>query len=150
MWDAWRFSEAGIPVYGHKDDRDLFESAETQKPFTFGDSELKSVKIDHWIEVGEPLSVLGRTVEVRHVPGHCPGNVLFYIEQMKLAVVGDAIFAGSIGRTDLPGGSMEVLENSIRTQIYTLPGDTQLLSGHGPVTTVEREKATNPYVPGLV
>ena len=146
MWDAWRFSEAGIPVYGHLDDQLLFEDEETQKPFLFGDAVLKSVKIDHWLTVGDPLEILGKSVQVRHVPGHCPGNVLFYIEEMDLALVGDAIFAGSIGRTDLPGGSMEVLEASIRTQIYTLPDQTQLLSGHGPVTTVEREKATNPYV----
>lgn len=149
MWDASKFSDAGIPVYGHKDDQQLFENAESQSSFLFGENaELKSVTIDHWIEVGEPLSILGKTTEVRHVPGHCPGNVLFYVEEMKLAVVGDAIFAGSIGRTDLPGGSMEVLEQSIRSQIYTLPDDTQLLSGHGPATTVEREKTTNPYVPG--
>ena len=151
MWDAHKFSEAGVPVYGHQDDRELFENAESQRAFLFGENtDLNSVKINHWIEVGETLTILGHKVEVRHVPGHCPGNVLFFIEAMKLAVVGDAIFAGSIGRTDLPGGSREVLERSIRSQIYTLPGETQLLSGHGPATTVEQEMATNPYVPGLV
>ena len=151
MWDASKFSEAGIPVYGHQDDQELFESAGSQRSLlTWGDAELNPVKIDHWIEVGEPLNILGKTVEVRHVPGHCPGNVLFYFEEEKLAVVGDAIFAGSIGRTDLPGGSRGVLTQSIRAQIYTLPDETQLLSGHGPATTVGQEKATNPYVPGEV
>ena len=130
MIDAWRFAEAGVPVYGHKDDRELFEEAEKQSSFFFGDTTLKSVKIDHWLELGDGLEVLGRKTQVRHVPGHCPGNVLFYIPELELAVVGDAIFAGSIGRTDLPGGSMKVLENSIRTQIYSLPDETQLLSGH--------------------
>ena len=151
MWDASKFSEAGIPVYGHKDDEDLFLNAERHASvFLGGNSDIKSVQVDHWIEVGEPLTILGRDVEVRHVPGHCAGNVLFYFKEDKLAIVGDAIFAGSIGRTDLPGGSMEVLEASIRSQIYTLPDETQLLSGHGPATTVGREKATNPFVPGLV
>ena len=146
MMDAWRFAEAGIPVYGHEDDRELFEDAEKQASFFFGDMSLKSVKIDHWLELGDSLEILGRKTQVRHVPGHCPGNVLFYMPELELAVVGDAIFAGSIGRTDLPGGSMAVLENSIRSQIYSLPESTQLLSGHGPVTTVANEKATNPHV----
>jgi len=144
--DAWRFSEAGVPVYGHIDDQALFEDAEVQKPFLFGDLDLRSVKIDHWLELGQTLTILGKSAEVRHVPGHCAGNVLFYIAELELAVVGDAIFAGSVGRTDLPGGSMAVLENSIRSQIYTLPDETQLLSGHGPPTTVGQEKASNPYV----
>lgn len=149
IMDAWRFAEAGVPVYGHQDDQPLFEDAEVQKPYLFGGMEIRPVKIDHWLEAGENFSILGKPAEVRHVPGHCAGNVLFYLPDLELAVVGDAIFAGSIGRTDLPGGSMAVLENSIRSQIYTLPDVTQLLSGHGPVTTVGREKASNPYVPGL-
>ena len=148
MLDAWRFSEAGIPVYGHPDDQPLFEEAEAQRGFTFGERELKSVKINHWLRVEEPLSILGKATEVRHVPGHCPGNVLFYLPEMELAVVGDAIFAGSIGRTDLPGGSMELLEKSIRDQIYSLPEQTRLLPGHGPVTSVGQERATNPFVSG--
>jgi len=146
MMDAWRFSEAGVPVFGHKDDQAFFEDAEVQKPFLFGDLDLRSVKIDHWLVPGQPLTMLGKSAEVRHVPGHCAGNVLFYIADLELAVVGDSIFAGSVGRTDLPGGSRAVLENSIRTQIFTLPDHTQLLSGHGPVTTVGREKTSNPYV----
>ena len=83
---------------------------------------------------------------MRHVPGHCPGNVLFYFPNLELAVVGDAIFAGSVGRVDLPGGDWRALENSIRTQIYTLPDSTELLTGHGPPTLVGREKAANAFV----
>lgn len=146
IMDGWKFAEAGIPVWGHADDKALFQEPAVQSSFLFGGLDLRAVKIDHWIQPGEPLEILGRPVEVRHVPGHCPGNVLFYFPGEGLAIVGDAIFAGSIGRTDLPGGSMEVLENSIRTQIYTLPDDTQLLTGHGPATTVGREKASNPFV----
>lgn len=148
MLDAWKFSEAGVPVYGHRDDQALFEQADVQKGFLVADLELRPVKINHWLTIGDPLTILGTTSEVRHVPGHCPGNVLFYLADMSLAVVGDAIFAGSIGRTDLPGGSMAVLEHSIRSQIYSLPEDTQLLCGHGPVTTVGQELANNPFVSG--
>jgi glyoxylase-like metal-dependent hydrolase (beta-lactamase superfamily II) len=144
--DAWKFSEAGVPVHGHKDDQMLFEEPAVQKSIIFGDMDLRPVKIDHWIVPGEPMEILGLAVEVRHVPGHCPGNVLFYIPDQSLAVVGDAIFAGSYGRTDLPGGDINVLVKSIRDSIFNLPGETNLLSGHGPVTSVEREINTNPIV----
>ena len=89
---------------------------------------------------------VGSDIEVRHVPGHCPGNVLFYFSDAGAAFVGDALFAGSIGRTDLPGGSFASLEKAIRTQIYTLPDETLVYPGHGPDTTVGAEKSTNPYV----
>jgi glyoxylase-like metal-dependent hydrolase (beta-lactamase superfamily II) len=91
---------------------------------------------------------LGAEFEVRHVPGHCAGNILFYLRAGGLAFVGDALFARSVGRTDLPGGSFEVLERSIRTQLYTLPDETIVYPGHGPATTVGAEKAGNPYVNG--
>jgi glyoxylase-like metal-dependent hydrolase (beta-lactamase superfamily II) len=74
--------------------------------------------------------------------------VLFYFPALKSAFVGDALFNGSIGRTDLPGGSFEQLEHAIREQIYTLPPDTIILPGHGPKTTVANERAHNPYVSG--
>jgi glyoxylase-like metal-dependent hydrolase (beta-lactamase superfamily II) len=89
-----------------------------------------------------------KLVEVRDVSGHNPGSVLFYIPDLKMAVVGDAIFRGSIGRTDLEGSDHELLLKNIREQIYTLPDETMLLPGHGPATTVEFEKANNPFVRG--
>lgn len=85
-------------------------------------------------------------VEVREVPGHNPGSVLFYIPDLKAAIVGDAIFEGSIGRTDLPGSDFDLLAKSIREQIYTLPEDTVLLPGHMGQTTVGHEKRFNPFV----
>ena len=89
-----------------------------------------------------------KLVEVREVPGHNPGSVLFYIPELEMAVVGDAIFPGSIGRTDLEGSDHALLLKNIREQIYTLPDETTLLPGHGPATTVGFEKANNPYVRG--
>lgn len=89
-----------------------------------------------------------KLVEVRDVSGHNPGSVLFYIPELQMAVVGDAIFRGSIGRTDFEGSDHALLLKNIRDQIYTLPDDTTLLPGHGPATTVEFEKANNPYVRG--
>ena len=85
-------------------------------------------------------------LEVVHVPGHAAGHVLFRLP--GLALVGDCLFAGSVGRTDLPGGDFGTLEKSIRERIYALPDDTVCICGHGPDTTVGRERRTNPYVRG--
>ncbi len=87
-------------------------------------------------------------VEVRDVSGHNPGSVLFYIPELEMAVVGDAIFKGSIGRTDFEGSNHALLLKNIREQIYSLPDETTLLPGHGPATTVQFEKANNPFVRG--
>jgi glyoxylase-like metal-dependent hydrolase (beta-lactamase superfamily II) len=84
--------------------------------------------------------------EVRFTPGHTPGHCILYVPASHLCFCGDLIFAGSVGRTDLPGGSWEQLEQSIRTQVFTLPDETRLLSGHGPETTVGEERRGNPFV----
>ncbi len=90
---------------------------------------------------------LGETVfEVRHAPGHTPGHVLFYCPQAGAAFVGDIIFRGSIGRTDLPGGDYATLLESIRAQVLTLPEATRLYPGHGPATTVGEERRSNPFL----
>jgi hydroxyacylglutathione hydrolase len=85
-------------------------------------------------------------IEVRHAPGHTRGHVLFYCQAEKVVFCGDVVFQGSIGRTDLPGGEYDTLINSIQTQILSLPDDTRLLSGHGPETTVGRERLWNPFL----
>lgn len=95
---------------------------------------------------GMQMSLGEYQFEVRHAPGHTPGHVLIYCKQASLAFVGDVIFAGSIGRTDLPGGSYEQLINSIHEQVLSLPDATRLLSGHGPETTVARERLHNPFL----
>lgn len=84
--------------------------------------------------------------EVRHTPGHSPGHVIYYCAAAGAAFCGDLIFAGSVGRTDLPGGSHRQLVHSIEHNIFTLPPQTRLLCGHGPETTVAIEKETNPYL----
>jgi glyoxylase-like metal-dependent hydrolase (beta-lactamase superfamily II) len=97
-------------------------------------------------EHGQTLRLGSTTLEVRHTPGHTPGHVVFYCASAKTCFCGDLIFAHSVGRTDLPGGSWETLVKSIREQIYSLPEETRLLSGHGPETTVGEEKVSNPFV----
>ncbi len=144
--DGHRFVEAGIPTYGHPEDRDLFEEPEKMKQYSMPGIKFLPVMINHWMKHGDTLNLLGEKLEIRHVPGHCPGNVLIYLASEKLVIVGDAIFAGSIGRYDLPGGDFSVLEESIRTQIYTLPDETTIYPGHGVSTTVGQEKRSNPFV----
>jgi glyoxylase-like metal-dependent hydrolase (beta-lactamase superfamily II) len=101
------------------------------------------------LQHGQILRLGGSTFEVRHAPGHTAGHVIFYCSGAKVAFCGDVIFAGSIGRTDLPGGDYATLMNSIRTQVLTLPDDTRLLSGHGPETSVGVERIYNPFLGDL-
>lgn len=85
-------------------------------------------------------------LEIRLAPGHSPGSVVFYYPEGGWAIGGDVLFAGSVGRTDLPGGNHNQLLESIRTQVYTLPDETVIYPGHGPETTVGEEKRSNPFV----
>lgn len=140
--------ETGARVLAHADDKIMIETPEIMKRFMSEKMQLEPVKVDQWIAQNDSLEACGQQVEVRHVPGHCPGNVLFYFPSMKSAFVGDALFKGSVGRTDLPAGDFNQLERAIREQIYTLPDETVVYPGHGPETTVANEKATNPYVRG--
>ncbi len=137
----------GIRVLAHEADRPLIETPEVMEGYMGARLGLEPVIVDTWVKQGDRIKSLGREFEVRHVPGHCPGNVLFYSAEAKVALVGDALFKAGVGRWDFPGGSFDVLAKSIREQIYTLPDDTTVLPGHGPRTTVGDEKATNPYVP---
>lgn len=142
--------ETGALVRAHKDDTVLIETPNVMSAFLMPGVTLEPVKIDAFVTPGEKFPALGREVEVRHVPGHCPGNVLFYFADAKAALVGDALFNGGVGRWDLPGGDFDILARSIRGQIYTLPDDTVVLPGHGPRTTVGDEKESNPFVAAVV
>ena len=95
---------------------------------------------------GQILKLGSNEFEVRYTPGHTKGHCVLYVAKENICFCGDLIFNGSVGRTDLPGGDWDTLENSIRTQIFTMPDETRLLSGHGPETTVGEEKMNNPFV----
>ena len=146
--DAHKMAAEEIPIYAHPADQPLYSSPERMASFALPGIDLIPVPVNHWIEDGAELQLLGQTLQIRHVPGHCPGNILIYCEEHNFAAVGDAIFAGSVGRYDLPGGDGPLLMDSIRQQIYTLPDDTTLYPGHGPTTTVGKEKTSNPFVRG--
>lgn len=145
--------QAELPqVFAHADGRECHETPEKYKAWyqsaipELGDEDFRAFKVSHWTEDGEAFPLLGKTWTALYVPGHCPGSLVFYCEDEKVAFTGDAIFAGSIGRTDLPGGSFSVLERAIREKIFTLPESVKLLPGHGPATEVGEEKVTNPFV----
>jgi glyoxylase-like metal-dependent hydrolase (beta-lactamase superfamily II) len=137
---------SGVPVSGHRDDQVLYETPEVMRPLTPEEIVMEPVTVDRWLADGELLEALGERVEVRHVPGHCPGSLLFYFPGRGVAFGGDALFRESVGRTDLPGGDHEALMRSIRTRIYTLADETTVFPGHGGPTSVGHEKENNPYV----
>jgi len=138
--------ESGAPVLAHKADRPMIETPEVMRPLMLPGLRVEPSKVTRWLEDGETLDALGERVKVSHVPGHAPGSLMFYFPRAAAAFVGDALFRGGIGRTDLPGGDFGQLEKSIRSRIYTLPEETTVFPGHGGVTTVGDERHGNPYV----
>ena len=138
-----------LPIGLHPDEMELYRNAPLQAQM-FGLEVEAPPEPDLMLRHGETVTVGGLDLEVRHTPGHSPGGVCFFVstDDGPLAVVGDVLFAGSIGRTDLMGGSFPVLEKSIRAQLYTLPDETRVVCGHGPETTIGRERTSNPFVSG--
>lgn len=134
-----------LPVYLHPGDLPLYESASAQAA-AFGLEMESPPPPDELFSDGQRVDLAGVRLDVRHAPGHSPGGVVLL--GGGRAFVGDCVFAGSIGRTDLPGGDTATLLSSIRERILTLPGDTVLHSGHGPDTTVAREAGSNPFLTG--
>ena len=104
--------------------------------------------VDRHIKDEEVIEVGGLQLRSLYTPGHAPGHIAFYIESEGLLLSGDALFAGSVGRVDLPGGSMEVLMRSIEERLLTLPDETRVYPGHGPVTTIGNERVHNPFLQG--
>ena len=137
--------KTGAPVYVHPYDLERMLGARRQG-MLFGLSVQNPPKPDYEVADGDTVPFGGLAFRVAHTPGHTPGCVCYIAGGM--AFVGDLIFAGSIGRTDLPGGSYETLIDSVRTKIFTLSDDTVLFPGHGPATTVGEEKRTNPFFTG--
>lgn len=135
----------GAPIYLHPADRSLYEAASEQAR-SFGLHVVNPPPPDRELADGQEIRIGDSRLEVRHTPGHSPGHVCLIGD--GFALVGDCVFAGSIGRSDLPGGDMRTLLTSIREKLLTLPDDTVLYTGHGPSTTVGRERRTNPFLTG--
>jgi glyoxylase-like metal-dependent hydrolase (beta-lactamase superfamily II) len=147
--DLVRRLPAGIPVGLHRNELQLYQGVAMQGRM-FGLEVERPPEPTLWLEHGQRLDLGRLELEVRHAPGHSPGGVCFVVHgaPVRLVIVGDVLFSGSIGRTDLMGGSFPVLEASIREQLYTLPDDTRVICGHGPDTTIGHERASNPFVSG--
>ncbi|MBC8180675.1 MBL fold metallo-hydrolase [candidate division KSB1 bacterium] len=126
----------------HESDSFLVEHASTQASM-YGLSNPGNPKPDRYLAEGDTVSLGELKIEVFHTPGHSPGSITYFVEDKLF--VGDLIFAGSIGRTDLPQGNYEQLIKSVETKIFTKPDSTEIYPGHGPSSTVGTEKATNPF-----
>ncbi|MDE3117344.1 MAG: MBL fold metallo-hydrolase, partial [Pseudomonadota bacterium] len=116
----------------------------------FGVPDAENCTPDRWLEDGEEVTVGEALLGVRHCPGHTPGHVIFYNRAAKLAFVGDVLFKGSIGRTDLPGGNFEQLIRSITQNLWPLGDEMRFVPGHGETSTFGFERKTNPFVADAV
>jgi hydroxyacylglutathione hydrolase len=134
------------PIFLHPRDGFLYDRAGEQASAFGYELQGELPPVDRDIEPGVSLPVGAVELEVRFAPGHAPGHVIFHVPDERVALVGDVIFQRSIGRTDLPGGDFQELIRSIREQVLTLPGETRLLTGHGPDTTVDEERMGNPFL----
>jgi glyoxylase-like metal-dependent hydrolase (beta-lactamase superfamily II) len=136
----------GVEIVGpHRADGFLLQNLVTAG-LAYGLSGMRNVTPDHWLEEGDTVSVGELVFEVLHCPGHSPGSVVFVNRNNGFALVGDVLFSGSIGRTDLPGGDHEALLTSIRTKLLPLGDDIAFICGHGPTGTIGQERATNPFL----
>ena len=141
----------GVSAYLHPDDDYLVSDPATQLRSIFGfvpPGAEEFAPPERYVDLahGQHLAFAGFDFEVRHTPGHTLGHCVFVVQQEGLMFSGDQLFAGSIGRSDLPGGDFGTLMASMRTQVMTLPDETRVLPGHGPETTIGRERTVNPFI----
>lgn len=136
----------GIPIEGpHELERFLIDALPRQGQ-QFGLGQIDAFTPDRWLNEGDTVSFGNVTLSVLHCPGHTPGHVVFFNAPARLAIVGDVLFQGSIGRTDLPGGNHASLISAIRGKLWPLGNDVSFISGHGPMSTFGEERLYNPFV----
>jgi len=134
-----------VPVYLHENDRELFDHAAQSAAF-FGLALEQPVLETLPLSQAQPLTLGAHAATCLFTPGHAPGHMAFYLPEEDVVLAGDALFQGSIGRTDLPGGDHAQLLESIRRELLTLPDETRVLPGHGPETTIGAERRSNPFL----
>ncbi|MGO4570515.1 MBL fold metallo-hydrolase [Microvirga sp. 2TAF3] len=140
--------ELGVPIEGpHEADQPLLERLPEQGR-AYGFEGVRAVTPDRFLNEGDTVSVGDMTLEVLHCPGHSPGSVVLFSPQERFALVGDVLFNGSVGRTDLPGGSSSALISSIKDKVLPLGDDVTFICGHGPMSTIGHERETNPFLQG--
>jgi hydroxyacylglutathione hydrolase len=136
----------GVKIIGpHQADRFLMEDVEAQAA-AYGLGGVRNVTSDQWLAEGDELTVAGHRFEILHCPGHSPGSVVFVSRAQRLALVGDVLFRGSIGRTDFPYGDHDALIAGIKTKLLPLGDEFAFICGHGPTGTLGEERRTNPFL----
>lgn len=135
-----------VPVEGPQEEDRFWIQGMPQQSRMFGFPDVEAFEPDRWLNDGDTVSMGNETLQVIHAPGHTPGHVVFFHAPSRLAIVGDVLFAGSIGRTDFPRGDHATLIASIREKLFPLGDDVIFLPGHGPRSTFGDERADNPYV----
>lgn len=138
-------SATGAPILMNQNDHALLKMLDMQAAW-IGMRPPGDVQVDEAIGQGRVLKIGEISSNVIHTPGHTEGSICLYFPTEKKLIAGDTLFAGSIGRTDLPGGSMDKIMRSLHTQVLALPDETEVIPGHGPVTTVGEERETNPFL----
>jgi hydroxyacylglutathione hydrolase len=134
-----------VEIHGpHIEDKFLLD--ELQKQGEMFGLPSKDCKPDVWLDEGDVVELGDEKLDVYFCPGHTPGHIIFYNEANKLALVGDVLFNGSIGRTDLPGGNHDQLINSVKDKLWPLGKEIEFIPGHGPMSTFEAERLSNPFV----
>jgi len=137
----------GVKIVGpHEDDRSLLEGIEKQAEMFGVPGQFRNAYPDQWLSEGDTIAIGGHAFAVYHCPGHAPGHVVFYNAPHNFAHVGDVLFSGSIGRTDLPGGDHEMLIRSIKEKLLPLGDGISFICGHGPGSTFGQERQTNPFL----
>jgi glyoxylase-like metal-dependent hydrolase (beta-lactamase superfamily II) len=137
----------GVEIVGpHIDDKPVCEGVEEVARMYNLEGQFKNCTPDTYLSEGDTVSIGGWDFSVFHCPGHSPGHVIFFSDDHKFAHVGDVLFKGSVGRTDLPGGSHDDLISSIRTKLLPLGDEVSFLCGHGPGGTLGEERKTNPFL----
>jgi len=135
----------GAPILLNQNDYDLLKMLDVQAAW-LGMATPGDVEIDRSVTTGETVSAGSHTAQILHTPGHTEGSICLYFEPEKRLIAGDTLFAGSIGRTDLPGGSMQKIMRSLHNTVLSLPDDTVVIPGHGELTTVGDERESNPFL----
>lgn len=138
----------GVPVMAHPDDAFLGSQLKSQAQQFGLPFKIESAGVTTDLKDGDKIKIGNGELEVIHVPGHSPGGIGLYDAKDGFLISGDTLFEGSIGRSDLPGGNLARLLESVKKRFYSLPDETVVYPGHGPSTTIGREKQTNPYVRG--
>ena len=139
----------GVKIEGpHKDDLFLLKDLPTSGA-KYGMVDSRSVVPDRWLDDGDEVEVAGLAFSVRHAPGHSPGSVVFFNDENRFALMGDVLFQGSVGRTDFPYGSHDILMASIKKKVLPLGDDVAFLPGHGRASQIGIERKTNPFIQGL-